>query len=125
VNCSGFGFLADSPQGNVSQCAKFFSAWQNWWIEQFWRTLKEALGTNARRFASGARVLEEQMHFASITAMREVLGEFQVFYNFSRPHQSLKGQTPAQVWQAQIKQRKLRHNNNKQKRGIRTRDSPS
>jgi hypothetical protein len=37
----------------------------------------------------------------------------------------LLAKTPAQAWQAQIKQRKLRHNNNKQKRGIRTRDSPS
>jgi hypothetical protein len=59
------------------------------------------------------------------SATEEVLSEFQNFYNFSRPHQALKGQTPAQVWQRQINERKLRHNNNKQKRGIRTRDSPS
>jgi putative transposase len=85
--------------GVQQQFTELHSPWQNGRIERFWRTLKETLGTNARRFASGARILEEQMRFASIAAMREVLSEFQVFYNFSRPHQALKGQTPAQVWQ--------------------------
>jgi transposase InsO family protein len=65
------------------------------------------------------------MRFASTQAMQEVLSEFRDFYNFSRPHQALKGQTPAQVWQAQINERKPRQNTYQQKRGIRTRDSPS
>jgi putative transposase len=111
--------------GIQQQFTELHSPWQNGKIERFWRTMKEALGTNVSRFRSGARILEEQMRFASVQAMREVMREFQVFYNFSRPHQSLKGQTPAQVWQMQIRERKLRKNNQKNKRGLRARDRPS
>jgi putative transposase len=107
--------------GIEQQFTQLHSPWQNGRIERFWRTLKETLGTNARSFTSGARILEEQMRFASTTAMREVLQEFQIFYNFSRPHQSLKGHTPAQVWQEQMDGRKLREKN---KRGMRARDGP-
>jgi putative transposase len=108
--------------GIQQQFTELHSPWQNGKIERFWRTMKEALGTNVRRFRSRARILEEQMRFASVQAMREVMREFQVFYNFSRPHQSLKGQTPAQVWQMQISERKLRQKN---KRATRARDGPS
>jgi transposase InsO family protein len=86
--------------------------------------MKETLGTNIRRFRSGARILQEQMRFASLQAMQEVLREFQTFYNFSRPHQALKGQTPAQVWQAQTDERKLRQINKKYENGMRPRDRP-
>jgi transposase InsO family protein len=86
--------------------------------------MKETLGTNVRRLRSGTRILEEQMRFASEQAMREVLAEFQIFYNFSRPHQALKGQTPAQIWQAQIDERKLRQINKKYENGTRPRDRP-
>jgi putative transposase len=110
--------------GVKQQFTELHSPWQNGRIERFWRTLKETLGTRTHRFRHGAQILEEQMRFASIQAMQEVLSEFRGFYNFSRPHQALKGQTPAQVWQAQIKQRKLRQNTHQHKSGIRPRDRP-
>jgi putative transposase len=111
--------------GVKQQFTELHSPWQNGRMERFWRTMKEALGTNVSRFRSGARILEEQMRFSCIDGMRALLSEFQSFYNFSRPHQSLKGQTPAQVWQMQIRERKLRKNNQKNKRGTRARDRPS
>jgi putative transposase len=114
--------------GVEQQFTELHSPWQNGRIERFWRTMKEALGTNTRSFTSGTRILEEQMRFASINAMREVLIEFRGFYNFSRPHQSLKGQTPAQLWQGQIGGRKLRNedkkNNEKKKKKLTTRCRP-
>jgi putative transposase len=114
--------------GVKQQFTELHSPWQNGRIERFWRTMKEALGTNARSFTSGVRVLEKQMRFSSIEGMKAVLQEFSSFYNFSRPHQSLKGQTPAQVWQRQIGGRKLRNedkkNNEKKKKKLRTRCRP-
>jgi len=94
--------------GVNQQFTELHSPWQNGRIERLWRTMKEALGTEMKRLRSGARILEEQMRFASLEAMKDVLREFQTFYNFSRPHQALKGQTPAQMWNAQVKRRKER-----------------
>jgi putative transposase len=88
------------------QFTELHSPWLNGRIERFWRTLKETLGTEMKRLRNGARILEEQMRFANLDAMREVLRDFHCFYNFSRPHQALKGQTPAQVWNAQVTRRK-------------------
>jgi putative transposase len=109
--------------GVNQQFTELHSPWQNGRMGRFWRTLKETLSTEVRRFTSGVRVLEEQLLFASVQAMQEVLEDFRLFYNFSRPHQSLKGQTPAQVWQAQVDKRKLGGKNNK-KPNARARDRP-
>jgi transposase InsO family protein len=94
--------------GVNQQFTELHSPWQNGRIERFWKTMKETLDTKMKRLRSGARILEEQMRFASAQTMKEILQDFQTFYNFSRPHQSLKGQTPAQVWGAQVRQRKER-----------------
>jgi putative transposase len=119
--------------GVEQQFTELHSPWQNGRIERFWRTMKEALGTNARSFTSGVRILEEQMRFSSIEGMKAegmkaVLQEFSSFYNFSRPHQSLKGQTPAQVWHMRIDERKLRKEdkkrNTKEKKMLTTRCRP-
>lgn len=64
--------------------------------------MKEKLGTKPVRLWQGIRVIQEQMRFASIEAMQSVLNEFRDFYNHSRPHQSLRGQTPASVWNGQV-----------------------
>lgn len=53
----------------------------------------------------GIRVIQEQMRFASIETMQSVLAEFRDFYNHGRPHQALKGQTPAMVWNEQVRVR--------------------
>ena len=88
--------------GVKQQFTALHSPWQNGRIERFWRTMKEALGTQPKRFREGLRMIEEQMRFASAQAMQEVLRCFKDFYNFSRPHQLLDNQTPAQVWHIQI-----------------------
>lgn len=90
--------------GVKQQFTALHSPWQNGRTERFWRTCKETLGVNPRRFREGLRILEEQLRFASIEAVSDVLKSFQDFYNFSRPHQSLRGQTPAQVWHRQIEE---------------------
>ncbi len=92
--------------GVKQQFTALHCPWQNGRIERFWRTLKETLGTKQRRFRHGLQVLEEQYRFASFVTMKEVLSEFQAFYNFSRPHQALKGKTPAQVWSQRLEERK-------------------
>jgi putative transposase len=88
------------------QFTELHSPWQNGRIERFWRTLKETLGTKPVRFQQGLRVLQEQMRFASIEAMQSVLSEFRDFYNHSRPHQALNGQTPAMAWNMQLQKRR-------------------
>jgi putative transposase len=88
------------------QYTALHSPWQNGRIERFWRTLKETLGTKPIRFQQGLRVIQEQMRFASIAAMESVLREFRDFYNYSRPHQSIGGQTPAMAWNAQVAKRR-------------------
>ena len=51
----------------------------------------------------GLRVIQVQMRFASIEAMKSVLTEFRDIYSHSMPHMALKGQTPACVWNGQIR----------------------
>jgi hypothetical protein len=34
----------------------------------------------------------------SFDALNQALGEFRIFYNHVRPHQSLGGRTPAEAW---------------------------
>jgi transposase InsO family protein len=80
--------------------------WQNGRIERFWRTCKETLGTHPVRLLEGLRIVEEQMRFASFAAMQCVLGEFRDFYNHSRPHMALGGQTPSMVWNGQVRKRR-------------------
>jgi putative transposase len=92
--------------GVRQQFTQLHSPWQNGKIERFWRTLKETLGTKPIRFQQGLRVLQEQMRFESVEAMQSVLGEFRDFYNHSRPHQALNGQTPAMVWNWQVAKRR-------------------
>ena len=85
------------------QFTELHSPWQNGRIERFWRTCKETLGTNPVRMQEGLRIIQEQMRFTSIEAMQSVLSEFRDFYNHSRPHLALKGQTPAMVWNGQTR----------------------
>jgi putative transposase len=92
--------------GVRQQFTALHSPWQNGRIERFWKTLKETLGTKPVRFREGIRVIQEQMRFASIETMQSVLSEFRDFYNHSRPHQSLAGQTPAMVRSGQVAKRR-------------------
>jgi putative transposase len=92
--------------GVRQQFTALHSPWQNGRIERFWRTLKETLGTKPIRFRHGIKILQEQMRFASLEAMKSVLSEFRDFYNHSRPHQSLGGLTPVMVWSRQVLKRR-------------------
>lgn len=74
------------------------SPWQNGRIERFWRTLKEELQTSAKPCAKQGIRMHTRMRFVSTEAMHKVLQAFKASYNTHRPHQSLKGQTPATVW---------------------------
>ncbi|MGH3260933.1 MAG: integrase core domain-containing protein, partial [Trebonia sp.] len=57
--------------------------WQNGRIERFFGTLKDKLD-----------------HFAvdSRTDLNGALAQFRLWYNHVRPHQSLQGRTPAEIW---------------------------
>lgn len=57
--------------------------WQNGRIERLFLTLKQKL---------------DQMEVDSGAALNALLGEFRFFYNHVRPHQHLRGWTPAEVW---------------------------
>lgn len=92
--------------GVKQQFTKLHNPWQNGRVERFWRTMKETLGTKPILLRDGLRVIQEQMRFTNIEAMQSVLCEFRDFYNHSRPHQSLSGQTPAMVWNAQVARRR-------------------
>ena len=78
------------------------SPWQNGRIERFWRTLKTELQTTAIYSQSRGQQIQTRMKFISIEAMRTLLNTFKSSYNHDRPHQSLKGQTPAMVWNDQV-----------------------
>ena len=54
----------------------------------------------------GFRASEEQMRFVSVEVMKSVLAEFRDFYSHSRPHLALKGQTPAFVWNGQVRSKR-------------------
>ena len=88
------------------QLTELASPWQNGRIERFWRTLKFELQTTVRQsFAQGIAV-QTRMKFASVAAMGCLLDAFKDGYNGHRPHQSLKGATPAAVWNGQVAKRR-------------------
>ena len=58
--------------------------WQNGRVERFFGTLKEKLN---------------QWDIDSLTQLNTALSQFSFWYNHVRPHQHLKGRTPAEVWQ--------------------------
>jgi len=59
----------------------------NLFVERLWRCVKyEEVYLN---------------EYQSAQELRKSLKAYFEFYNFERPHQSLKGQTPAEVYQAQ------------------------
>jgi putative transposase len=57
--------------------------WQNGRVERFFGTLKERL---------------DQLAVHSRDALNAALVEFRFFYNHVRPHQNLRGRTPAEIW---------------------------
>ena len=60
--------------------------WDNIFIERLWRSVKyENVYLN---------------HYDTVDQARQGLGDYFQFYNHQRFHQALKGQTPAQVYQA-------------------------
>lgn len=77
------------------------SPWQNGRIERFWRTLKTQLQTASICAQSQGQLIQTRMKLTSIAAMHTLLDAFKSGYNHDRPHQSLKGRTPAMVWNAQ------------------------
>ena len=88
--------------GVQQQFTQIASPWQNGRIERLWRTLKKTLGTQPKRWTEGVRVMQTRMKFASLATMAEVLDNFKAYYNYARPHQSLKGLTPVMVWNGQV-----------------------
>jgi putative transposase len=80
------------------------SPWQNGRIERFWRTLKGELQTIANHSLRDGWPIQTRMKFASLQTMAGLLELFRFSYNAYRPHQSLRGQTPASVWNGQVAQ---------------------
>jgi putative transposase len=78
------------------------SPWQNGRIERFWRTLKFELQTKVAQSVRDGQAIQRRMKFASVAAMGCLLDAFKDSYNRDRPHQSLKGATPASVWNGQV-----------------------
>ena len=76
--------------------------WQNGRIERFWRTLKTELQTNTVNMRFQGQPVQTRMKLASVLTMHVLLDAFKASYNYDRPHQSLKGQTPAMVWESQL-----------------------
>jgi putative transposase len=89
--------------GVRQQFTELASPWQNGRIERFWRTLKFELQTKAVRSVRHGQAIQTRMKFASVAAMGCLLDAFKDSYNVERPHQSLKGATPATVWNGQVK----------------------
>jgi putative transposase len=89
--------------GVRQQFTALASPWQNGRIERFWRTLKFELQTKAVRSMRHGQAIQTRMKFASVAAMGCLLDAFMDSYNRDRPHQSLKGATPASVWNGQVK----------------------
>jgi transposase InsO family protein len=89
--------------GVRQQFTQLASHWQNGRIERFWRTLKFELQTKAVRSMHHCQAIQTRMKFASVAAMGCLLYAFMGSYNRDRPHQSLKGTTPAAVWNGQVK----------------------
>jgi putative transposase len=88
--------------GVRQQFTELASPWQNGRIERFWRTLKFELQTNATLSMHNGQAIQTRMKFASVAAMGCLLEAFKDGYNRDRPHQSLKGATPASVWNGQV-----------------------
>jgi putative transposase len=88
--------------GVRQQFTALASPWQNGRIERFWRTLKFELQTKARQSIAQGIAVQTRMKFASVAAMGCLLEAFKDSYNGGRPHQSLKGATPATVWNGQV-----------------------
>jgi putative transposase len=61
------------------------SPWQNGRIERLFGTLKPLL---------------RKVALANVGMLDKALFEFQLFYNYVRPHQNPGGRTPAEVWRA-------------------------
>jgi putative transposase len=80
------------------------SPWQNGRIERFWRTLKGELQTVANHSLREGLPIQTRMKFASLQSMTVALDIFKFSYNAYRPHQSLRGRTPASVWNGQVAQ---------------------
>jgi putative transposase len=80
------------------------SPWQNGRIERFWRTLKRELQTVTAYSVQNSLPIQTRMKFASLQSMAGLLELFRFSYNAYRPHQSLRGRTPASVWNAQVAQ---------------------
>jgi putative transposase len=78
------------------------SPWQNGRIERFWRTLKTELQTNTVNTRFQGQPVQTRMKLASVFTMHVLLDAFKSSYNYDRPHQSLRGQTPAMVWASQV-----------------------
>jgi putative transposase len=89
--------------GVRQQFTELASPWQNGRIERFWRTLKLELQTKATLSMHHGQAIQTRMKFASVAAMGCLLDAFKDSYNGDRPHQSLKGATPATVWNGQVK----------------------
>jgi putative transposase len=89
--------------GVRQQFTDLASPWQNGRIERFWRTLKFELQTKAVRSMHHGQAIQTRMKFASVAAMGCLLEAFKDGYIRDRPHQSLKGATPASVWNGQVK----------------------
>jgi putative transposase len=81
------------------------SPWQNGRIERFWRTLKGELQTVAMASTLNGLPIQTRMKFASLQSMAAALDIFKFSYNADRPHQSLRGNTPVSVWNAQVRER--------------------
>jgi putative transposase len=86
--------------GVQQQWTQVGSPWQNGRIERFWRTLKEGVLEKRESIKDGLIAIKTQFKFSDVDAMTQTLLQFQRLYNEQRPHQSLKGTTPAMVWEA-------------------------
>jgi putative transposase len=86
--------------GVEQQWTDIGSPWQNGRIERFWRTLKEGVLEKRESIKDGLIAIKTQFKFADVDEVAQTLTQFQFLYNTQRPHQSLKGATPAMVWEA-------------------------
>jgi transposase InsO family protein len=86
--------------GVHQQWTEVGSPWQNGRVERFWRTLKEGVLEKHESIKAGLVAIKTQFKFADVASIQATLAQFQHLYNTQRPHQSLKGQTPAMVWNA-------------------------
>ena len=98
VFCSALLRAALFILGIRHQRTNIASPWMNGRIERFFGTFKEAV----------QRALESDVELAGHDGLATVLVEFRFFYNHVRPHQHLRGMTPAEVWRG-LKAETLQH----------------